>query len=128
MRVKIYNEGAYGIPASLCADVTRIALDGLPLKYTQHALREALNDRYGQLPSRSFPTRFSMSDGWTLVECEAFFDHKVDKFVVRKPVTPTKSLVMVIQRDGVVRTLWTNLNSDGHATLNKEKFDKPGAE
>lgn len=120
---KIYNVGAWGIPAALIEDVDR--LGPLPLRYSRHSMLEALNDRYGTLPSRAFPTSFLASDGWELVEVEGYVPWTADKFVVRRPVDGRRSLVLVIQRDGFVRTLWTNLNSDGHATLNKERFDKP---
>lgn len=124
MKTKIYNAGAWGIPEAIQADVARLAVAGLPLNYTRHSMREALNDRYGVLASRHFPTVFSLG-GWTLVEAEAQFPDKVDKFVVRKPVDERRSLVLVVTRDGTVKTLWTNLNTDGHSTLNKERFDKP---
>lgn len=121
MRPKIYNAGAWGIPIDLVLDVA--GMSPLPLTYTHHAMREALNDRYGTLAGRHFPTK--LEGGWLLVEVESSFPGKVDKFVVRKPVDDRRSLVLVIRRGGVVVTLWTNLNSDGHATLNRERFDKP---
>lgn len=123
MRTKIYNVGAYGIPADLLVDLCQMR--PVPLTYSRHSLTEALNDRYGVLESRHFPTVFNSGDGWQVVEVESFVPGKVDKFVVRKEVDARRSLVLVIDRTGTVRTLWTNLNSDGHSTLNKERFDKP---
>lgn len=123
MRPKIYNVAAYGIPASLIEDVD--SLGPLSLRYSRHSMQEALNDRYGTLPSRAFPTSFLSSDGWELVEVESYVPGTADKFVVRRIADAKRSLVLVIQRDGFVRTLWTNLNTDGHATLNLERFDKP---
>ena len=45
--------------------------------------------------------------------------------VVRRPADSRRSLVMVILIDGTVKTLWTNLNSDQHATLDSSKFSRP---
>lgn len=123
MRNRIYNVGAYGIPDILLVDLSQ--LRPLRLTYSRHAMTEALNDRYGTLESRHFPTVFQSGAGWQIVEVESFIPGKVDKFVIRKVVDARRSLVLVVDRSGTVRTLWTNLNSDGHATLNKERFDKP---
>lgn len=123
MKTKIYNIGAHGIPSALQQDISKLGT--IPLTYTRHAMREALNDRYGTLPSRAFPTRFNLREDWLLVECEGILPGRADKFIVRKRVDEKRSLVLVIMRDGTVRTLWTNLNTDGHATLDKERFDKP---
>lgn len=120
--VKTYNVGAHGIPTEL---VARIARANLPLKYTPHALREAIRDRYGVLPAAWFPQSFQgSSGGWDIVEAETL-NGILSKFVVRRVVDGTRSLVLVILVDGTVKTLWTNLNTDKHTTLDKSKFSQP---
>lgn len=121
--VKTYNVGAHGIPWDLTSEVLRLV--PLPLRYTRHALGEAVRDRYGILPAESFPKEFiGLCVGWTLVEAETT-NGKLTKFVVRRAVDARRSLVLVILIDGTVKTLWTNLNTDKHATLDKSKFATP---
>lgn len=117
---KTFNTDAYGIPESLRLSVSRLALNALPLRYTRHAMSEAVADKYGVLPATAFPRALSLV-GWQLVEAEEV-DGKLSKFVVRRPVDACRSLVLVVMVDGTVRTLWTNLNSDSHKTLDKSKF------
>lgn len=118
--VKTYNVGAFGIPTGLAL---RVAGAQLPLRYSAHALREAINDRYGVLPACAFPQTFQGAV-WSLVEAETF-NGILSKFVVRRVVDARRSLVLVIQVDGTVKTLWTNLNTDTHSTLDKSKFATP---
>lgn len=119
---KTYNRDAYGLPSSA---VRQINAWKLPLTYTRHALGEALNDRYGVLPASAFPQEFTMYGGWSVVEVEELEPGYVTKIVVRKPIDGNRSLVLVITNQGLVKTLWTNLNSDVHSTLDKSKFAKP---
>ena len=122
---KTYNVAAFGIPASLVAAVASLGNSKLPLRYSRHALSEALNDRYGVLPHSAFPTVFKWSDNWALVEAESTPAGQLVKFVVRRVVDARRSLVLVVLADGTVKTLWTNLNSDQHATLDSGKFSRP---
>lgn len=122
---KTYNIAAFGIPASAVSAVAKLSVGFLPLRYTRHALTEALNDRYGMLAVASFPTAFTFASGWSLVEAEVNSSGALVKFVVRRAVDKTRSLVMVILADGTVKTLWTNLNSDTHVTLDSSKFSRP---
>lgn len=118
--VKTYNVGAFGLPPAL---ELKIASAQLPLKYSAHSLREAINDRYGVLPASAFPQTFQGAV-WSLVEAETF-NGILSKFVVRRVVDARRSLVLVIMVDGTVKTLWTNLNTDKHSTLDKSKFSQP---
>jgi hypothetical protein len=124
---KTYNVAAFGIPVELTRAVTKLAYgdNNLQLRYTRHAMSEALGDRYGVLPSTAFPTLLDLSEGWTIVEAEADAKGALVKFVVRRPVDARRSLVLVVLADGTVKTLWTNLNSDQHATLNSSHFSRP---
>lgn len=122
---KTYNVAAFGIPEQLISAIARLGNEKLPLRYTRHAMREALNDRYGVLPSTSFPQVFRWSDNWSIVEAESTNNVLLTKFVVRRAVDANRSLVLVILADGTVKTLWTNLNSDNHSTLDSSKFSRP---
>lgn len=120
--VKTYNVGAHGIPEQLRVSVSNLTI---ALRYTRHAMTEALRDRYGALPALSYPRCFHLKDGWELVEATESAPGVLEKFVVRRPADARRSLVMVVLRDGTVKTLWTNLNTDAHATLDKSKFSQP---
>lgn len=89
------------------------------LAYSNHALQQALVDRYG--PISSLPQMFLALD-WSLVEAEVE-DGAVVKFVARRPLNSRLDLVVVIipdvRRPGgwFVKTVWQNLHSDNHASL-----------
>lgn len=125
MNNRTYNVDAFGLPASLVVAVAKLGNSKLPLFYTRHAKLEAVQDRYGVLPAGSYPETFQWSGNWQLVEAESDQSGRLVKFVVRRVVDARRSLVLVVLVDGTVKTLWTNLNSDQHATLVSEKFSRP---
>jgi hypothetical protein len=122
---KTYNVGAYGLPAAAIDQVSFLCLE---LVWSRHAKLEAVNDKYGVLPSLAYPRCFSLR-GWELVEVEVNPLGNVVKFVVRRQADEHRSLVLVILRDGphegIVKTCWTNLTDDQHETLDKSKFSEP---
>lgn len=122
---KTYNVAAFGLPANLLDAVRKLAAGAMPLYYSKHALSEALNDRYGVMTADFFPRAFIPGAGWSVVEVESDSRGALVKFVVRRQADARRSLVMVIDMSGCVRTLWTNLNSDQHATLDSSKFSRP---
>lgn len=94
----------------------------LKLRYSVHAQNAAKNDRYGDLtPYLMQELNF---DDVELVEVEVI-DGAIVKRVVRTAITSTLSLVLVVQSDGLVRTVWGNLNKDKHNTLRTADFVKP---
>lgn len=119
---QIFN-AAVGIPAQARNIVERL---DLTLTWSRHAMREAVRDRYGLLPKEAYPFKFKLSDGWELVEVESEGNVLVTKIVVRRPVDATRSLVLAIllesPKEGTVKTCWTNLNDDNHATLDTSKI------
>ena len=122
----VYNIAAFGLPVLLLDSVRKLAAGALALKYSRHALSEALNDRYGVLPVSAFPRAFIPGAGWTVVEVEANPAGQLVKFVVRRNVDcDTRSLVLVVMVDGTVKTIWTNMSRDQHATLDSSKFSRP---
>lgn len=98
------------------------------LVWSRHAQLEILNDKYGVLPCDKLPKDFH-GDEWTLIELEADGEYIV-KYVARRHVDLTRSLVIVIRPDDAVRsegiatvvTAWTNLITDKHATLDRSKY------
>lgn len=122
---KLFN-AAVGIPEPL---VNLVKGYNLGLSWSRHAMLEAVRDHYGVLSKADYARTFKLSDGWELVEVEATQNNHIVKIVVRRPVPndpKARSLVLAIgidtPRDGMVRTCWTNLNSDTHKTLDASKF------
>lgn len=88
------------------------------LEYSGHAVREAENDRYGQI---SLPERF-VARGARLIEVEAV-DAVVVKQLWRQKLDESRDLVMAITPDGFVRTVWVNTAADGHRTLDPRRYE-----
>lgn len=124
---KLFN-AAVGIPAPLR---NLVGLYNLSLRWSRHAMQEAVRDHYGVLKTADYARVFKLSEGWELVEIEATQHNHIVKIVVRRAVPndpKARSLVLAIEiegpREGLVKTCWTNLNSDKHATLDTSKFSK----
>ena len=89
-----------------------------PLQYGRHALDEAKRDRYGEI---QLPPEFHKA-GAKLIEAEVLTaTDTVVKQVWRQPLDEQRDLVLVISSSGYVRTVWVNLRSDKHATLDSTK-------
>lgn len=90
-----------------------------PLRYGPHALREARSDRFGNI---ELPQCFDASIA-QLIEVE--FDERkeeVVKQVWRQPLDETRDLVLVVTKNGFVKTVWVNLKSDKHRTLDASRY------
>lgn len=95
------------------------SMDVVLLHYSRHARLAAVRDRYGDLtPLLVSEVDLSKVD---IVEVE-LRDGVVVKRVVRVIATEQLALVLVINADGLVRTVWGNLHTDTHATLDRAKF------
>jgi hypothetical protein len=90
------------------------------LRYTPHAQREAQADRYGELrlPSELRPEQAQ------LVEVETRADGRVVKQLWRVEFDSRRDLVLAVTEGGVVKTVWANLRSDGHRSLDKSRYVK----
>lgn len=89
------------------------------LRYSAHALREAHSDRYGGI---TLPEEFCTA-GAKLIESEVLLGaNKVVKQVWRQPLDAHRDLVLVIGEHGLVRTVWINLHSDKHRSLDRTKY------
>lgn len=123
---KTYNV-ATGIPGDLSAHVDSLKLD---LTWSRHAKEEAIHDKYGVLPVGSYPKQVRPVE-WQLVEVETVGNgYVVSKIIIRRKADALRSLVLAILLDGdlrkptlgIVKTCWTNLNTDNHATLDRSKL------
>lgn len=122
---KLFN-AATGIPEKL---IQRVAGLRLNLHWTRHAKQQAVEDKYGVLPPGAYPERFCWEQSWSLVEVETDDRHRITKFVVRRPADANRSIVLVIRPDdfapsGRVVTMFLNLNTDTHKSLDTTKFAK----
>jgi hypothetical protein len=92
-----------------------------PLQYRKHAFNEANNDRYGAI---QLPTEFHAANA-KLIEAEVLVDHDgshVVKQLWRQSLDARRDLVLAIQEGGMVKTVWVNLKSDKHRTLDTSKY------
>jgi hypothetical protein len=95
-----------------------------PLRYRKHAFDESRNDRYGQI---ALPAEFSSSNA-QLIEAEVLLEHdqaRVVKQLWRQPLDAKRDLVMAILEGGMVKTVWVNLKTDKHRSLDKSRYMRP---
>jgi len=116
-----------GIPKAALAT---IAGKNVRLTYTQHAMAEALRDRYGIINKPPFVATL---DPEKIFEVEAHIENSgawfVTKIAMRMEYDNRRDLIVVLipaGQPGVlkVKTLWTNLRTDKHVTLQKEKYER----
>lgn len=113
MSVQVYHKDVYA-PESVFASpgVTRV-------RYSSHAVQAAEDDRYGDL-SRYLRPYVDINEA-EIIEVEVL-GGVISKRVLRVPVADDLVLVMVVKADGFVKTVWGNLASDTHKTLNRSRF------
>ena len=93
-------------------------------KYSQHALRAAKDDRYGE--ARRLPSYVDMSKA-DLFEIEVE-NNKVIKAAVRTDYDDVLDLIIVfmpLTKDNFVKTVWFNEKTDQHSTLKHWKYNIP---
>src|SRR4051812_18076088 len=101
----------YHVDVYMPDDFKRPVFEG-ELFYTAHARREAHNDRYGEIPL----PKFFEAAGAKLIEVETM-DGRPIKQVWRRKLDAEHDLVLVIKKDGAVKTVWINKTDDEHGTL-----------
>lgn len=95
------------------------------VSWSRHARKAATDDRYGHIP---MPHILDLS-GFRLVEL-AQEDGKDTKYVLRGSLDNERDVVYVLRwnvgsrgiRNYCVVTVWVNLNSDKHRTLDHSKY------
>lgn len=93
--------------------------------WSRHARKAASNDRYGLIPT---PHILDLTD-FHLVEL-AQIDGVDTKYVMRGPLDDQRDVVYVLRydisnrgiRNYTVITVWVNLNTDTHRTLDRSKY------
>lgn len=120
MRKKLYHY-QIGIPQEAIAQSKR---GKIRLEYGWHAQQAAMEDRYGlvELPI------FLDTNRAKLIEVEVGIDGVVTKCVYRMNLDMKRDLVLVVIPEkgrGFVKTIWINLKSDVHRTLNRSRYDAP---
>lgn len=109
----LYHKDIY-LPAGVLALEDREVF----LTPSLHAKKAALSDRYGVI---TIPEKIRF-DGKDVVEAE-FEGGKLKKLVVRLPYDARRDAVYVFNvADGLLKTVWLNLSTDRHATLQKELY------
>jgi hypothetical protein len=90
-----------------------------PLTYTTHAKEAALDDRYGVIP---LPKVFEAA-GAQLIEVETENGFPI-KQLWRQKLDKENDLILVITKEGRVKTVWLNRADDKHTTLQTGKYQK----
>lgn len=105
------------MPASLTFPKGEFAL-----KPTEHAMRAAQNDRYGQI---TIPKTLHTSQ-YRIIEVETGPNNNVMKIVYKGRYDSNRDLVIVAipQTNNlmIVKTVWINMKNDRHSTLDKSKY------
>lgn len=123
---KLYHTEVF-VPPTLLKKAQRVQFQ--KLAWTRHAQLELVHDKYGMISVTEVPLTFD-GRSWELIELEADGE-QVTKYVFRRPVDATRSLVIVLRpagrSDGLwtanVVTAWTNLNTDKHKSLDRTKYE-----
>jgi hypothetical protein len=91
------------------------------LTYSDHAIKESRNDRYGHIP---LPAKINTYQT-RIIEVETDANGVMIKILYKVKLTDNKSLVMAIALDNNrfhVKTVWINKADDTHKTLDKSKY------
>lgn len=109
------------------AALSMFSAERCPLRYVGHALDASRDDRYGNLSSLLPRVLDITSPLLTFVEVEMNGAGAVEKVVVRIRTTHVfgrehVDLVLVVLRGGTVKTVWGNVASDTHRTLNRNRL------
>lgn len=116
MSAKLYHKEVYA------PEVVFRSPGVMRLRYSRHAQQAAMDDRYGDLSE--YLTPYLDFDYVEIVEVE-MVEGQITKRVVRHQVTDDLVLVLAVGADGFVRTVWGNLVTDRHRTLDRTKFVQP---
>lgn len=110
----------------LPAEVLARASKRVALKYSHHALRAIVDDRYSRkygVP-QNLPRHNQAFEIKAEQVIEVYVDDaaQVEKVLVRAPVDSKRDICMVIDSRGLVRTVWQNEAGDLHGTLDRSKY------
>ena len=114
MKTKLYHKDL-GFPSKM-----RFPKGMVTLEYSRHALKAALDDRYGRF---SLPRSINI-DSCEVIEAETV-NGALNKLVVRFSIDNERDICIVFMpRTKLVKTVWINVKGDTHKTLDKSKYIK----
>lgn len=88
------------------------------LRYSNHARREATSDRYGHL---NLPATINTQQA-EVIEVEVV-NGKFHKALFRMSHDTRRDICLVVLLEtGTVKTVWCNLRTDAHRTLDRSKY------
>lgn len=118
------NDGTYHRDLGLPGELAPRWAGHFRLVYSEHAKHAALTDRLGRIPIFD-DGEFEAQD---VVEVSVR-DGEPYKAVLRCPCSDYLDLIFVLENPSqgacVVRTVWFNLASDTHKTLDRSKYQRP---
>jgi len=94
------------------------------LRYTTHAIKECNSDRYGIV----IPPQTLNTEHCSVIEVETGERNEIIKIVYRQRLDANRDIAIAVdvtRQPWTVKTIWVNLRSDNHRTLNKSKYVKP---
>jgi hypothetical protein len=94
------------------------------VSYSNHAIKASKDDRYG---SFVLPQSVDLHQAQIFEAEETSKNKPLDKIVFRYPMGDGRSLVVAAiprKRGLFVKTVWINVDSDNHQTLDKNKYFK----
>lgn len=109
--VKTFHKDVSGFPADMPQPVP-----GMSLFYSHHAEQAAREDHIEWVPL-FVPKEFEVIEATVRLGV-------VEKWVIRTHLNTETDLVLVVQPDGWVRTLWVNSKDDTHRTLNHYRYQQ----
>lgn len=103
-----YHKDAYGLP--------NFSPFKLRLRYSRHAV-ERMEDKNIHMVPHVLDSQ----------DCEIFEIEDTDlrKYALRTSYNKFEDLCMAVDETGFVRTVWLNLKTDNHRTLNKQLYNRP---
>lgn len=110
----LYHQDVY-FPSQWQASFKNVKTE---LYYGRHALLAADNDRYGRI---DLPKEITFSFK-NIVEVETDSFNNIIKVVVRLSYDSKHDITLAVLKNGFVKTVWLNLKTDIHRTLDKSKY------
>lgn len=95
----------------------------ISLTYGSHAREEAMAEKYGLL---NLPRRIDVRKAEIFEVATDDDSNVINKMCVRMPHDDKKDIIIVIMvPQGFVKTVWANLKTDRHRTLNRANYVNP---
>lgn len=113
------RDGLYHTNLGLPVKADKLKIGEIKLEYSIHAKQAALNDKYGQI---KLPEVLNTNKS-ECIEVEILCG-RINKLVFRTNYTNCLDLIIVLGSSGTVKTVWLNLKTDTHKTLDRTKYQR----